>query len=73
MHAASILFIGLLMPPFNYKFLIYNIKERQMQIAIKRHKERPNLIELVKKSGLKLTKKEKENILIYGDIRGVAS
>ena len=51
---------------------MYNIKDRQIQIAIKRHKERPNLIELVKKSGLKLTKIEIENILIFGDIRGQA-
>jgi hypothetical protein len=49
---------------------MYNIKERQMQIAFKRKKERFNLIELAEKSGLKLTKIEKENILIYGDIRG---
>lgn len=49
---------------------MYDIKQRQIQNAIKKHKERPNLIDLLQKSGLELTEQEKENILIFGDIRG---
>lgn len=49
---------------------MYNIKERQIQKALKYHKERPYLIELIEKSGIRLAETEKENILIFGDIRG---
>jgi len=49
---------------------MYDIKQRQIQNAIKHHKERPNLIELLQKSGLELSEQEKENILIFGNIRG---
>ena len=49
---------------------MYDIKERQIKNAMQKHKERPNLIELLEKSGLELTQTEKENILIFGDIRG---
>jgi hypothetical protein len=49
---------------------MYNIKERQIERALKYHKERPNLIKLIEESGIRLSENEKENILIFGDIRG---
>ncbi len=49
---------------------MYDIKQRQIKNAVQKHKERFNLIELLLKSGLELTEQEKENILIFGDIRG---
>jgi len=49
---------------------MYNIKERQIQKAIRKYKERPYLIEILEKTGVVLSEKEKENILIFGDFRG---
>lgn len=49
---------------------MYDIKERQIKHALKYHKERPYLIELIEKSGIVLSDMEKDNILIFGDIRG---
>ena len=49
---------------------MYDIKQRQIKNAMQKHKERFNTIELLQKSGLELSEQEKENILIFGDIRG---